>query len=106
MNEYLAECRKRHGGPHVWNPDVEIVESLSRYTRRDPELPDMKEILEPVADCADELLNDIQSLVDRSAFSGPRGRQLCALCAAALTQVGPLARPEISFWELMCLTCD
>jgi hypothetical protein len=106
MVDYLENSRIRGGGPHVWNPDVEVVESLWTYPCRYAESEAEKAIGEEIEQVADSLLENQDALVDRSAFSAPLGLELKAACAKLLTVCGPEKEEALPFWDLMCHTCD
>jgi hypothetical protein len=52
------------------------------------------------------LLEHYPALVDRSVFQRPIGRQLSALCQEAVTRLASGSEEVLSFWDLMCYTCD
>jgi hypothetical protein len=114
LDDYLVESKKKHGGPHVWNPNVEVIESLWRDMRsyecavRFADVGnEERRIFEEIAEVADKLLEkQVPDLVDGSAFQGAVGQKLLVLCREALGRLASRQEQELSFWELMCFTCD
>jgi hypothetical protein len=106
MEAYLEISRGRGGGPHVWNPDVEVVESLWKYPCRCAESEAETAIGTEIERIADNLLENQPALVDRTAFAAPLGLELQATCGKLLALCGPEKEEPLSFWDLMCYTCD
>ena len=106
MSEYLAMSRTRGGGPHVWNPDVEIVESLSRVSRFATGDKAADVALASIQRDAEVLLEVQTAIVDRSAFASPQGIALQGKCGEALIVLGPEQENALPFFDLMCHTCD
>lgn len=106
VESYLQLCQAPKGSPHVWNPDVEIVESLWRYPCQFAESAEEEKICSEIERVADSLLENQAAIVDRSAFMGQLGLELQEKCVQALTICGPDKEAPLSFFDLMCHTCD
>jgi hypothetical protein len=106
MLEYLETSTKLGGGPHVWNPDVEIIESLYSMPRRLAESEEVAEGLKVIEYLAARLLDEQSTIVDRSAYRSPLGGALQSKCIEALATLGPEKEQPLPFFELMCQTCD
>src|SRR6266404_6119848 len=97
LDDYQERCdSERAGGPHVWNPCVEVIESLWHDTNscadetafQDKFTQEDRKLLREIAAVTWEILEKHYSeLVSRSVFQSPVGRQLSSLCAKALTRL-------------------
>jgi hypothetical protein len=115
LDDYHKRCRSEPGGgPHVWNPSAEVIESLwqdmSSYecavTSADVGNEERRMFAE-IAEMADKLLErQVPDLVDGSAFQTAAGQRLSSLCRNALDRLASHQEQELSFWDLMCFTCD
>jgi hypothetical protein len=114
LDDYLARCDREHGGPHVWNPCVEVIESLWSYTNTyasETEFDGVfrtedRQLLGEIATLCVSILDHQAVLVDRSFFGTPADQALSSLCAEVVTRLASSAEEELPFWDLMCYTCD
>jgi hypothetical protein len=115
LDEYQARSDAGPGGPHVWNPCVEVIESLWRDTNMCANETSFKDcfskeerlLLDEIASLAWLMLTEHYSaLVERSVFQTPIGQQLSSLCEKALVRLSLPSEEVLPFWDLMCYTCD
>jgi hypothetical protein len=114
LDDYQKRCREQGGGPHVWNPSVEAIESLWRNMSsyecavRFADVGDEeRRIFAEIASVADKLLDkQVPDLVDGSSFQSAVGQKLSSLSRDALGRLASHQEEELSFWDLMCFTCD
>lgn len=114
LGDYQARCDSSGGHPHVWNPSVEVIESLWSFTTSGASetnggigcKAEDRALLREIAGVAENLLADQCALVDGSAFQTPDGQTLSVLCAKAVSRLGSDGVEELSFWDLLCHTCD
>jgi hypothetical protein len=114
LDDYQARSNSSGGGPHVWNPCVEVIESLWRDTNACANetsydgvfKTEDRQLLREIAALAWSMLDHQPALVDRSAFHTPAGQELSSLCTDAVTRLASDAAEELAFWDLMCHTCD
>jgi len=115
LEAYQARSDAQGGGPHVWNPCVEVIESLWQFTNSSanevcgPEKFSAEErcFLGEIATLTRRILHEhYPALVDRSVFQTPIGQQLSSLCKHALARLPPTGEETLLFWDLMCHTCD
>ena len=114
LSEYQVRSDSAGGGPHVWNPSVEVIESLWRtsntfayesshdgvFTVED------RERLGKISKLAWSLLDYQPALVDHSAFQMPLAQELASLCTEAVSRLESADVEYLPFWDLMCYTCD
>lgn len=108
LDGYLAEASANGGGPHVWDPNVEMVEALHSHTLGDgKDLSDeARNAFRRVNAIAWELLDNQSLLVDRSAFDSPLGDALVKGCRELLVAIEADESQKIPIWNLMCFVCD
>ena len=108
MQEYRRECAERGGGPHISEPNVEIVEAISKAAAHyayDAPAPEC-ELATQIAAAADRLVEEHDALIDGSAFSSAAGQCLREKCADLLQLGPPLKDKAVPIFELMCRVCD
>jgi hypothetical protein len=114
LDEYQARSNSAGGGPHVWNPCVEVIESLWQYANSCAEetfydgifRAEDRRLLGEIATVASSMLDHQQALVDHSAFQTPTGQKLSSLCGEAVARLASDNIEKLPFWDLMCYTCD
>ena len=108
MQEYRRECAERGGGPHISEPNVEIVEAISKAAAHyayDAPAPEC-ELATQVAAAANRLVEEHDALIDGSAFSSAAAQCLRKNCADLLQLGPPMKDKAVPIFELMCRVCD
>jgi len=114
LDDYQARSDSSGGGPHVWNPSVEVIESLWSFTTAYASetsgdgacRAEDRQLLSEIARLAESILDHQPALVDRSVFQTPTGQTLTSLCTEAVARLASDGVEELPFWDLMCYTCD
>jgi hypothetical protein len=111
LDDYQAHSDSVGGGPHVWNPCVEVIESLWKCSGGcdDSITEESRQLLSQVHGLTDRILEETElysALTSRTVFSLPIGQELALRCKQAVERLSEADIEELPFWDLMCYTCD